>query len=110
MTGTHQQIVTSYRNLYRHALRAVQYSSPARFTVRALLRNAYRTGKPTDYDDDKINNTITFLQGAATEKGLEHRIVKNLLLTWWWEIYRTRRHWRGYVLDYTYIIHESDLG
>jgi len=96
MTASRQQIVRSYRDIYRHALHAVQYSSPARYTVKALLENAYRTGKPTDYNLHRINNTLEFLRGAASEIGIEHRMLKNLLHTWWWED-KNRRHWKEYV-------------
>lgn len=85
MTASHRQIVSSYRDLYRHGLRAVQYSSPARYTVTALLENAYRTATVADFDARKVDNTLTFLHGAAKEKGLEHKLLKNLLHTWWWE-------------------------
>ena len=83
-------IIRSYRNLYRHALHAVQFSSPARYTVRTLIQNAYRTGKSTDFDQERVNNTLTFLHGARSEKGIEHRILKNLLHTWYWEIKNVR--------------------
>ena len=96
MTVTRQQIVRSYRSLYRHALHAVQYSTPARYTLKALLENAYRTGKQEDYDQNRIDNTLLFLHGAASEKGMEHRILKNLLHTWWWET-RKQRSWKEYV-------------
>lgn len=96
MPVDHQQIVRSYRHLYRHALHAVQYASPARYTVKALLENAFRTGNSADFDQQKVNNTLTFLHGAAKEKGLEHRIVKNLLHTWWWES-KNKRQYREYV-------------
>ena len=90
MTASQQQIITSYRSLHRHALHAVQYAVPARYTAAKLIENAYRNGIPADYNQKKVDNTITFLHGAAKEKGLEHRMLKSLLLTWWWE--RRRRH------------------
>ncbi len=99
MTASHQQIIRSYRNLYRHGLHAVQYSSPARYTVKTLLENAYRKGRLADFDIQKINNTLTFLHGAAKAKGLEHRILKNLLHTWWWESKTKRRHSKEYVRE-----------
>lgn len=95
MTASRKEIVTSYRSLYRHALHAVQYSSPARYTVKAVLENTYRHGKPADFVRCKVNNTLVFLRGAAEEKGLEHRILKNLLHTWWWRI-NHKRSWREY--------------
>ena len=86
MSPSSQEIVRSYRRLYRHAMYAVQYATPARYTVKLLLENAYRTGNAADFDAQKINNTITFLDGAAKEKGLEHKILKNLLHTWYWQV------------------------
>ena len=87
MSPSSQDIVRSYRLLYRHVLYAVQYAVPARYTARTLLRNAYRTGIAADYDAQKIDNTVTFLEGAAREKGLEHKILKSLLHTWYWDIH-----------------------
>ncbi|OCL06018.1 DUF1763-domain-containing protein [Glonium stellatum] len=76
-------IVLAYRHLYRHGLRAVQFSKPARYTLRDRLRIAFRKGNPRDFDRRKIDNTIEFLRGATRERGLEHKIVKNLILVWY---------------------------
>ena len=84
-------IVQSYRQLYRAALQAVQYSAPARFTARARLRHAYRTRASSSYDQQRIDNTLEFLRGAAKQKGTEHRIVKNVLQVLWWEDFQRRR-------------------
>lgn len=54
------------------------------------MESTYRNGNPADFDPRKVNNTLIFLEGAAKEKGLEHRILKNLLHTWWWENKQTR--------------------
>lgn len=78
-----QEILHAYRHLYRHGLRAIQFSKPARFTLRDRIRLAFRKGSATDYDASKIQNTLEFLQYATKENGLEHRIVKNLLYVWW---------------------------
>ena len=91
MSVSSHEIVRSYRNLYRHGLHAVQYAAPARYTLRILLENEYRTGNAADYDAQKIKNTLTFLKGAAKEKGLEHKILKNLLHTWYWEVNAVNR-------------------
>lgn len=91
MVATSQEIVRSYRQLYRHGLHAVQYAAPARYTLKILLENQYRTGNAADFDAQKISNTLTFLNGAAKEKGLEHKILKNLLHTWFWEV----RAWKS---------------
>ena len=85
MVTRSQEIVRSYRHIYRHAMYAVQYAAPAKYTLKALLANAYRTGNAADFDTQKISNTLTFLDGAAKEKGLEHKILKNLLHTWYWD-------------------------
>ena len=97
MSVSGQEIVRSYRQLYRHGLHAVQYATPAKYTLKILLRNAYRTGNAADYDAQKINNTLTFLEGAAKERGLEHKIVKNLLHTWYWSVNYTKK--KPYVLS-----------
>lgn len=85
MGPSSQDIVRSYRTLYRQALHAIQYSAPARYTLRTLIRHTYRAGSAADFSDQKIKNTLEFLNGAARERGLEHFIVKDLLHTWWWE-------------------------
>ena len=85
MNPSSQEIVRSYRNLFRQALHAVQYSSPARFTIRDVLKTTFRAGHPKDFEPQKIENTLEFLSCAAKERGLEHKILKSLLITWWWE-------------------------
>ncbi|PQE25385.1 Mitochondrial carrier protein [Rutstroemia sp. NJR-2017a BBW] len=71
--------IEAYRSLYRALLHAVQYAKPARYQGRDILRNAFRKGDPATYDQKRIENTITFLNIAAKEKGLEHKLLKNLL-------------------------------
>jgi hypothetical protein len=80
---TQQAVIHAYRHLYRHSLRAIQFSKPARYTLRDRLRLAFRKGSATDYEPQKIQNTLEFLQYATRENGLEHKIVKNLLFVWW---------------------------
>jgi hypothetical protein len=77
-----EQILHAYRHLYRHGLRAVQFSKPARYTLRNRLRLAFRKGTPAELNTQKTNNTLKFLQYATVESGLEHKILKNLLLVW----------------------------
>jgi hypothetical protein len=76
-------IVHAYRHLFRHSLRAVQFSKPARYTLRDRLRLAFRRGSAADFEPKKVENTLEFLQYATRENGLEHKIVKNLLFVWW---------------------------
>lgn len=44
-----------------------------------MLRDEFRKGNPKTFDQRRISNTITFLNLAAKETGLEHKLVKNLL-------------------------------
>jgi hypothetical protein len=82
-TMSRQAILHAYRHLYRQSLRAVQFSKPARYTLRDRLRLAFRKGDTTDFVPTKIENTLEFLGYATRENGLEHKIVKNLLFVWW---------------------------
>lgn len=78
----------TYRDLYRAGLRAVQYSSPARYTIRDRLRRAFRECPIEDYAPQRIANTLQFLEGARQSNGLEHHILRNLLMVWYWEPYQ----------------------
>lgn len=80
-----KDILTAYRHLYRHGLRAVHYSAPARYTLRDRLRRSFRRGDRTQFDQEKVDRTLLFLTGAALNNGLEHKIVRGLLLTWFYE-------------------------
>ncbi|OSS44908.1 hypothetical protein B5807_09185 [Epicoccum nigrum] len=85
-----EAIVHAYRHVLRHSLRAIQFSKPARYTLRDRLRAAFRKGTANDFDQLKITNTLEFLHYAARENGLEHKIVKNLLFVWWCQDKGTR--------------------
>ena len=85
MTVDKCEIVRSYRNLYRHALRAIQYSSPARYTLKNHLQFAYRSNGVEAFSSTRIDNTLLFLRHAAEARGLEHRMLKSLLHVWWWQ-------------------------
>ncbi|KAI1438623.1 DUF1763-domain-containing protein [Xylaria sp. CBS 124048] len=73
------KVIHAYRHLYRGLLHAIQFSKPSRFTARDQLRRAFRE-KGATYDARGIPRTIRFLEAAARERGLEHRVLKNLLL------------------------------
>ena len=83
--STHSEIIVAYRHLYQHGLRAVQYSAPARYTLRDRLRDAFRKGNPSDFSNLRVANTVELLKGATREKGIEHRIIKTLLFVWYYE-------------------------
>lgn len=72
------EVVHAYRHLYRCLLRAVQYSSPARYIARDQLRAAFRE-TPAALDAEGVKRTSWFLEAAGRERGLEHAILKNLL-------------------------------
>lgn len=91
MTVNGREVAGSYRKLYRQALHAVQYSSPARYTVRDHLRLAFRSNAPETFDSSRIANTLLFLKYAADERGLEHRLLKTLVHVWWWQGYRHKQ-------------------
>ncbi|KAL7798168.1 hypothetical protein V8C37DRAFT_368963 [Trichoderma ceciliae] len=71
-------ITQAYRRLYRGLLRAVQYSAPARYVVRDQLRAAFRERNAV-LDGEGVKRTVWFLEAAARERGLEHKILKNLI-------------------------------
>ncbi|KAM0309868.1 hypothetical protein ACHAO8_008623 [Botrytis cinerea] len=79
MSPTQKDYIYAYRGLYRALLHAVQYAKPARYMGRNMLRDEFRKGNPKTFDQRRISNTITFLNLAAKETGLEHKLVKNLL-------------------------------
>lgn len=92
-------LIHAYRHLLRHGLRAVQFSKPARFVVQSQLRKAFRV-KPGDaakkscFDPEAVRRTIWFLKAAAAERGLEHKIVKNLVRVAWTRERERRESWR----------------
>ncbi|KAJ5587926.1 uncharacterized protein N7459_003691 [Penicillium hispanicum] len=81
-----QAIVYAYRHLYRQGLKAIRYSTPARHALRSTLRNAFRSSSREDFDPSRIANTLRFLESATEFAGLEHRIVRNLLIVRFWEM------------------------
>ncbi|KAK4547300.1 hypothetical protein LTR36_000955 [Oleoguttula mirabilis] len=95
MPPSHAEVILAYRHLYQHLLRAVQYSKPARFVAQERIRNAFRTSSPESFDATRIERTLQFLNGAAKTKGLEHKIVKNLMFVWWEQNKLFRWHYRA---------------
>ncbi|KAK6583311.1 hypothetical protein PZA11_004387 [Diplocarpon coronariae] len=87
------ELIHAYRHLYRGLLHAVRFAKPSRYIARDQLRNAFRNEHSSNFDKQKVERTIEFLQYAAQEKGLEHRIVKSLLHTRYWEV-------REYIANY----------
>ncbi|ETS78761.1 hypothetical protein PFICI_08614 [Pestalotiopsis fici W106-1] len=72
------QVLHAYRHLYRHGLRAIQFSKPARFVLRDRLRAAFRE-KGAQLDQAGVAKTLQFFEAAQGSRGLEHKVLKNLL-------------------------------
>ncbi|KAH0292490.1 DUF1763-domain-containing protein [Aureobasidium namibiae CBS 147.97] len=76
-----QQIIHAYRHLLRTSLQAIRYAKPARYTLQSHLRSSFRN--PTSsFSPQQISQTLQFLDNAAMYKGLEDKIVRNLLYVW----------------------------
>ncbi|KAJ5549762.1 hypothetical protein N7535_002296 [Penicillium sp. DV-2018c] len=78
-------VVHAYRHLYRQGLKAIQYSTPGRYILLKSLRESYRSSPSEEFDPAKIVNTIRFLDRATEVAGMEHKILKNLLLVRYWQ-------------------------
>ncbi|ROV97681.1 hypothetical protein VMCG_07358 [Cytospora schulzeri] len=91
-----EEVIHAYRHLYRAALQAVSHSKPASFVARDQLRRAFRK-KGATFDGSAIRRTVWFLHNAARERGMEHRIVRNLLLTQFWRDKENPISWKNIV-------------
>ncbi len=85
------QIIWAYRQLYRHFLQAVQYSTPARYVIRDQIRIAFRRGDRAQYDPMAVQRTLEFLRNAARYNGIEHHVLKNILHVRWHQHAALRR-------------------
>ena len=89
-----EEVIHAYRQLYRAALKAVCYSKPASFVARDQLRRAFRN-KSATFDGSAIRRTVWFLHNAANERGMEHQIVRNILLTQFWRSKENTVTWKS---------------
>ena len=89
-----RSVVHTYRHLYRQGLKAIQYSTPGRHMLLKSLRKAYRSSPTEAFNATRINNTIRFLERATEVAGMEHKILKNLLMTRYWEQDHLAREFR----------------
>jgi hypothetical protein len=48
------------------------------------MRDAFRKGDAAKFDEGRVMRTVDFFQIAARERGLEHKILKNLVHTAYW--------------------------
>ncbi|KAJ5160621.1 uncharacterized protein N7482_007625 [Penicillium canariense] len=83
---TQREVIHAYRHLYRQGLKAIRYATPGRHVLRTTLRTSFGAAPPEEFDRTRIANTLRFFERAADMTGLEHRIIKNLLLTRYWEL------------------------
>lgn len=79
------ELVQAYRSLYRSALRAVHYASPARYQIRDTMRTAFSANSKDTFDLRRVKNTIEFLERAGLHTGLEHKILRNLVHVRYWQ-------------------------
>ena len=96
MDAERQLIVGAYRSLYRAGLHAVQYSKPARYVLKRTLDNAFRNNPASKFNKHRVGNTLMFLENAAKSRGVEHRILKNLIHVRWLEHTKEMSPHRGY--------------
>lgn len=92
---TSLEIIHAYRRLHRTLLQAVQHARPARFVARDALRSAFRDPK-AEFDKEGIKRTVWFLEAATKERGLEHRVLKNLIDV---RGRRTGKAWKEVLVD-----------
>ncbi len=90
-----QELLHAYRNLYRTGLRAVHYARPARWAIRDILREAFRSNAATSLNPRRIQNTLKFLENAGAYTGTEHKILKNLLYLKFWQLKGLDKHMYG---------------
>lgn len=79
MAAVPSQVVHSaYRQLYRALRLAVQDAKPEIYVARDQLRAAFRD-PAVPFDEGVVKRTRWFLEGAARDRGMEHKVLKNLL-------------------------------
>lgn len=89
-------ILLAYRHLYRQGLKAIRYSSPSRHVLLRILRSSFRSRCRSEFDPQRITNTLLFLQRASATASIEHKILKNLILVRYWEqpqVWKARKMW-----------------
>ena len=87
-------LLHAYRHLLRAGLRAIQFSQPSRSTFTQRMREGFRDVEGT-FDAERARRTVWFLNAAAQQRGIEHRILKNLCRVHWEKMREVRRTgWR----------------
>ncbi|KAH7040725.1 uncharacterized protein B0I36DRAFT_311337 [Microdochium trichocladiopsis] len=93
-----EQVLHAYRHLYRGLLHAVQFSKPARYVARDRLRVAFRE-EGAVLEPRSIARTLRFLEAATRERGLEHKVLKNLLATQFFRAQQEHLTWKHVKLN-----------
>lgn len=93
MNMANLEVIHAYRHLYRGLLYAVQFSKPARYVARHQLRAAFRENGAV-FDAKGVARTIGFLDAAARSRGLEHKVLKNILMMAHFRTYGHPSSWR----------------
>ena len=78
------EVAHAYRNLYRAALQATHYAIPARYIIKGIMRRSFRTPSET-LDQERVTNTVNFLERARLDNGIENKIIKNLCHVRYWQ-------------------------
>ncbi|CAJ2511812.1 Uu.00g074370.m01.CDS01 [Anthostomella pinea] len=101
------KVIHAYRHLYRGLLHAVQFSKPSRYIAQAQLRTAFREEGAT-FDTRSIARTVRFLEAATRTSGLEHSVLKNLLMTAYFRHYHGNRTWKHVQLNVKQMKNKKD--
>lgn len=102
------EIRLAYRHLYKASLLAVQYALPARYCVRSTMRHAFRDYPASDFNRERIANTLQFVNDAAKYKSIAHRIIKNLMHVRWWQWQNNKASWKS--RGSTPVAYQSEAG
>ena len=78
-TPSKLDVIHAYRHILRCSFSAVHRSPRAVVTVRRQVRAAFRDTPAEEFDAEVVKRTGWFLKAAAKTKGVEHRVVKNLV-------------------------------
>lgn len=77
-------IHSAYRQLLKTSLQAVRFSTPARYQIRNIIREAFRDSSSSTFNERQIKNTVAFLEQAREHNGFEHKILRNILHVRYW--------------------------
>ncbi len=83
---------SQFRRLWRAGHAAVLYASPSKHCLRTILRRRFReTSAAAAASEEQVENTLRFLHAAASTRGVEHAIVRNLCHVHWQRAFTKKR-------------------